>query len=91
LQLLRRLQKMNFNRDAPAKSLLAVKAAIRCATTFPGKEFDRFSRVISEWLVADVGGLGFNLDEYEATLKKKGGLGQAAKVLGYLGTTAENP
>ena len=52
LQLLHSLEKMNGNRNAPAKSSRAVRAAIKGATTLPGKEFVRFSPVLSDWLVS---------------------------------------
>jgi hypothetical protein len=66
LQLLRSLEKMNLNRDAPTKSLRAVKAAMRCGATFSSNEYDRFLRVITEWLVNELQGFGFDLNEYEA-------------------------
>jgi hypothetical protein len=72
LQLLHSLAKMNWTRDAPAKSMRAVKGAIQCAATYPGKEFDRFSRVISDWLAEEVLGCGLDLKEHEADLKNRG-------------------
>lgn len=70
--LLRRLEKLNWNRDAPRKSREAVKTAMQTATSYPAKEFDRFAKVVTDWLTGSVLGFVPEINNYErCALKEK--------------------
>lgn len=71
LRLLRRLQKLNWSRERPSGSARLVHHTLRSLNDYPESERLRFSRVISEWLVTEVLGCGWNLEEYEANLAER--------------------
>jgi len=65
-ELLQTLHRLNSKRDAPVASRKATKAAIRAAVEFPEHELDRFTDVISDWLICEVLGCGIIFEDYFA-------------------------
>jgi hypothetical protein len=71
INLLRALQKLNWNSDRgqPRKSAELLSAAISSLAGWPARERKRFLRVISDWLVEELLDCCYNLDEYEESLR----------------------
>lgn len=71
LNLLRQLEALNWNQNAPLKSRKAVKSAIQSAVQSDAKEFERFVAVLTDWLTSQLMGFTLDLDEYEADVSRK--------------------
>ena len=71
VNLLRELEALNWNQNAPIKSRTAVKAALRAAASLPEREFDQFAAVLTDWLTAPILGFTLDLDEFEAHVSRR--------------------
>lgn len=71
LNLLRRLQQLNWEKEMPSGSARLVNITLRSMSGWPEAERLRFSRVLSDWLVTEILGCGLNVKEYEAELASR--------------------
>ena len=68
LKLLRCLRELNWHLEKPKLSARLVDYMLRSLSDWPVAERQRFSRIISDWLVLEMLGCCQDLEEYEDAL-----------------------